>query len=198
MWETEITVQVFGSKEAIQQKLEAQGFNLEHHTIMTDWYFSKLETDALKKLSYENIIKNSLIVRELNIDGKIKSLLHFKDKEFDEKGNVITEEKLTEQLTSAPNCAKLLNSAGFNNWICVVQDMYIYTNGNMHFALQIVDGLGIYIEYEEDESVAGLNPHNKVETMLGKLKGLGLNLGSDTNVKKVYEKFKKESAEYEI
>lgn len=194
MRETEITVQVFDEVDEIHAKLKTLGFTLEHHTVMTDWYFSKELNEKLVKMSYEEIIRNSFIVRELNIDGKVKTLLHYKDKEFDENGNVISEEKLKEPLENAENAVKIFTMAGLNNWIKVMQDMYIYGKSDMHFALQIVDGLGTYIEYEEDESVAGLSSEEKVVGLFNRLKALGFNFGQDTNVKKVYEIFLKEQS----
>ena len=76
-----------------------------------------------------------------------------------------------------------------------MQEMYIYNKNGMEFAVQIVDGLGVFIEYEEDESVAHLEIGEKISKMVNKLKKLNLNIGDDYSVKKVYEKFLKENKE---
>lgn len=197
MRETEITIEVFGQKEDVKKRIESLGFKLVRHTVMTDWYFSKKTTDELKQMSYEEIMRNSFLVRKLEYDGTTKTLLHFKDKDIDENGNTISEEKLAEPLQNAENTVKIFLMAGLNNWINITQDMFIYNGNNMEFALQIVDGIGQYIEYEEDESVAGLDTYEKIDRMVKKLSSFGLKLGQDTNVKKVYKKFLMENSEEE-
>lgn len=188
MRETEITVQVFDDLSSIKQKLAGLGFSVVRHVIMSDHYYSKLDSEILIKKEYGEIMRNSFLVRSFSGDTN-KVLLHYKDKELDESGNVISEEKLTELLTSEETAVKIFNSAKLNNWCNIVQEMFIYNGHNMEFAVQIVDGLGTFIEYEEDESVAGLAPEQKIKAMLNTLQGFGLSLGEDYSVKKVYQKF---------
>lgn len=188
MRETKITVRVNESKEDIFTVLDNLGFKVIRHTIMTDDYFSKFSTEELKKMKYSDIIRNSFLLRKFEGDVN-KCILHYKDKEFDEDGNVISEEKLTEPVSDIDNLVKIFILSKLNNWCHISQDMYIYNKDNMEFAVQIVDGLGIFIEYEEDESVAGLATEEKISQMLGKIKNLGFDIGDDYSVKKVYEKF---------
>lgn len=192
MRETEITVQVFGKTEDIKQKIENLGFNLERHVIMSDSYFSKLPMEELTTMPYSIIMQTSILVRKFEGDTN-KVLFHYKDKQYDDEGNVVSEEKLTEPLVDAENVIKILNRAKLTNWCNIVQDMFIFKGKNMEFALQCVDGLGTYIEYEEDESVADLPNQEKIEKMVEKLKSLGLSLGKNYSVKKVYDKFMKEN-----
>ena len=197
MQETEITVEVLENEGAIKLKLNELGFNVVRHVVMTDSYFSKFSTEELLKMSYGKIMSNSFLVRKLAGDTNC-TLLHYKDKKLDNVGNVIAEEKLAEPVTDFENCVKIFKQANINNWCNIVQDMYIYKGNDMEFALQIVDGLGIFIEYEEDASVAGLKPEEKVVKMVKKLNSFGLNLGKDHSVKKVYLKFLKEQDRHEV
>ena len=54
----------------------------------------------------------------------------------------------------------------------------------------MIENLGNFIEYEEDETMDGLSEKQKIEKMANNLKELGFNLGTDYSVKKVYLKFK--------
>ena len=71
--------------------------------------------------------------------------------------------------------------------------MLVYKKENVEFALQIIDELGIFIEYEEDETMQALSEKEKINVMLETLKNLGLKLGDDFSCKKVYLKFKKDN-----
>ena len=190
MNQTEITVQLYDSMEEIERKLSAKNFKLSKRVLMTDYYFSKYDSQALREMSYAEIIKNSLIVRKL---GE-KNFMIYKSKEFDEKDNVISEQKYSVDIADAEIAVNELLHSGLNNWCTMAQDMHIYGNGDMGFAIQCVDGLGTYVEYEEDENIAHLDPKEKIKIMLEKLSAIGFEMGSDFSVKKVYEKFLKDSA----
>ena len=62
----------------------------------------------------------------------------------------------------------------------------------MKIIVQHIDDLGIFIEYEEDASVANLETEQKFEAMAEKLKSIGLKMGTNFSVKKAYEKFIKD------
>lgn len=189
MKETEITVQVFETRQDIHTKLLNNNFVLADKCIMQDYYFSKFETDELKKMSYKQILKNSLIVRKCGDDTKVI----YKNKEIDNDNNVICEEKISLPITDIKPAIKIFELSGLNNWCNLTQEMYLYKNDKIEFMLQVIDGLGIFIEYEEDESVANLEPKEKMNVMAERLKSLGLNIGTDFSVKKVYQKFIKEN-----
>lgn len=52
--------------------------------------------------------------------------------------------------------------------------------------VQIIKNLGIFIEYEEDESMKDLSPDQKFSYMVNITKNLGLKLGNDFSCKKVF------------
>ena len=189
MKETEITVQVYESIQQLHEKLLNNNFTLAEKCVMEDYYFSKFDISELKNMSYKQILKNSILVRKCEDDTKIV----YKNKEIDNDNNVICEEKITLPITDIKPAIKIFELSGLNNWCNITQEMYLYKNNKMEFMVQVVDGLGIFIEYEEDESVAHLDPKEKMNVMAESLKLLGLNIGTDFSVKKVYQKFLKEN-----
>ena len=86
---------------------------------------------------------------------------------------------------------KIFKSAGLNNWCNLKQLNLEYKNNEMDFLVQIVEDVGIYIEYEETETMKNLTTQQKIELMHSQLKSLGLNLGDDIFCKKVYIKYLK-------
>ena len=193
MRETEITVQVFDTMQNVEKQLIKLGFEIPERYHMKDWYFSKYTTDELKAMSYLDIINNSVIVRYI-CDDSPRTYLVYKKKEMDKDDNVIAEEKYNVILSDTDDARKILNMAGMNNWCEVVNDSIVFSKDGVVFVLQDIEDLGVFIEYEEDESMSNMTDEEKFRYMQDYLTGLNLNLGADFSCKKVYMKFLKENA----
>ena len=191
MKETEITVEVFDSLDNITSLLKEKQFKLLEEYDLVDYYYSKYPTDELKNFEYKDLIANSFLVRQV-IDVNPKNLLTFKSKDLDDAGNVISEEKINCGIDKLSEALKIFNLSGLNCWCKLSQHLLIFKKGNIEFAVQIIDNLGIFIEYEEDDTMKDLNKLEKINFMINTLKSLGLKIGDDFSSKKVYLKFKKD------
>lgn len=192
MKETEITVEILDDVNNLIEMLKNKNFSLVDEVDMIDYYFSKIDTETLKNMQYLDIINNSFIVRQIIGDEPSLNLM-FKSKELDELGNVIAEEKVKTPVENLEKTIKIFKLAGLNNWCEIKQHMLVFKRGETEFAIQIVDGLGAFIEYEETPSMSGLTEQEKIDAMLVDLKSIGINFGDDYSCKKVYMKFKKEN-----
>jgi predicted adenylyl cyclase CyaB len=192
MKETEITVEILDDVNNLIEMLKNKNFSLVDEVDMIDYYFSKIDTETLKNMQYLDIINNSFIVRQIIGDEPSLNLM-FKSKELDELGNVIAEEKVKTPVENLEKAIKIFKLAGLNNWCEIKQHMLVYKREETEFAIQIVDGLGSFIEYEETPSMSELTEQEKIDAMLADLKSIGINFGDDYSCKKVYMKFKKEN-----
>lgn len=193
MQETEITVEVFDNIDSIDDVLKSQGYEICRVFDLYDYYYSKYSTEELKSMTYNEMIANSFLIRNVCKD-ELKQLLTYKKKEFDKNNNVISEEKVNCNIDNVDNALKLFDLAGLNMWNKMLQHISVYKKGDIEFAVQHIDGLGTFIEYEEDATMTNLKtPDEKIEYMLNILKGVGLKIGEDFSCKKVYMKFKKEN-----
>ena len=192
MKETEITVQILDDVNDLIEMLKNKNFSLEDEFDMIDYYFSKDDTETLKKLEYLDIINHSFLVRQIVGNDNSVNLM-FKSKEIDDKGNVIAEEKVKCPVENLEKSLKIFKLSGLNNWCEIKQHMLVFKKGETEFAIQIVDGLGSFIEYEETESMKEFTEQEKIDAMLADLKSLGINIGDDYSCKKVYMKFLKEN-----
>ena len=183
MSKTEITVQVFNDYNEIYEILKRKGFEMVENYQLNDWYFSKF--DNVLNLSYVDLMNNSFLVRHI-IDECPKIQLCYKKKELDKFGNVLLEEKVKSDLTKLESAVKIFDLAGLNNYCKVENNSFVYKNGNIGFVVQIIKNLGIFIEYEEDESMKDLSPDQKFSYMVNITKNLGLKLGNDFSCKKVF------------
>lgn len=179
--------------ESIDDVLKSQGYEIYKVFDLYDYYYSKYSTQELKSMTYNEMIANSFLIRNFCKD-ELKQLLTYKKKEFDINNNVISEEKINCNIDNVDNALKLFDLAGLNMWNKMFQHISIYKKGDIEFAVQHIDGLGTFIEYEEDATMADLKtPDKKIEYMLNILRGIGLKISEDFSCKKVYMKFKKEN-----
>ena len=183
MKETEITVQVFDTFENIDKALQENGFKSTRKFQLNDCYFTTL--NDIFGSDFKQLIDNSILVREV-IDDKIQVQLMYKKKNYDDACNVISEEKTKVIVDDFEKTLKILSLAGLNNYVQVINNSVVYEKAGMEICLQQVDNLGIFIEYEEDESVAGMSDEEKINLMKNNLKHIGLKLGEDFSCKKVY------------
>lgn len=194
MKETEITVEVFDDIESIDDVLKSQGYEICRVFDLFDYYYSKYSTQELKLMTYNEMIANSFLVRNIVCGDGQKVLLTYKNKEFDKNNNVISEEKVNCNIDNVDNALRLFDLAGLNMWNKMLQHISVYKKGDIEFAVQHINGLGTFIEYEEDDTMSNLKtPDEKIEYMLNILRGVGLKIGEDFSCKKVYMKFKKEN-----
>lgn len=182
MRETEITVQIFNSLDEIKEILQSQGYKLTCDYKLIDWYFSKY--DDVKEMDYPTLLKNSFLVRYST--DKPSCVLCYKDKEIDKFGNVISEVKYKTHTEDPNKAVEIFTKAGLNLWNILKTHLLCYKKEDIEFAVQIVDGLGIFIEYEEIPAMEKLSPQEKINRLVNTIKSLGLDIGEDYSCKKVY------------
>lgn len=92
MKQIEITVRLNERMQEAIRKLEMQGFEKIRESEIDDIYMtSKLK--ELNENNIQNILKKSVLLRSLKLENKEIKKITYKNKEFDEKGDVISEKK---------------------------------------------------------------------------------------------------------
>lgn len=183
MKETEITVQVFEDKESIFEKLKNLGFKIERTFELNDWYYIK-DSDISGK-SYKELLSKSIVLRQIISDSS-KNLICYKNKQYNEKGDVISEEKTQVKVDDIELTKRIFDLAGLNNYCSVFNFSYVFKKQSTELALQIIKDLGIFIEYEEDDSMPqNLTPQEKIAYMSDIVKSFGLKIGDNYSCKKV-------------
>ena len=189
MKETEITVEVLETKASLLDKLTYCGFVQTGEFTMLDRYYSPKNIQQLYSRSFESIIRNSFLLRTIrekkeNEDEEINILI-YKDKLFDEKGDVIAEEKVQTYIDSAEKHAEIFKKAGFTPYATIKSSNLVYKNKDIEFAIQDVDGVGLFIEFEEYDNISHLTPEEKIEALKNTLLQYNLSLGSNFGCKKL-------------
>ncbi len=181
MKETEITLQVFCSLEETKNILFQQGYKVIRDVIMDDHYFTSLT--SINNTSYSQIIKSSILLRAF-IGNENKNILIYKNKEFDDKGNVICEEKVNCPVSDIYSAEKILKLANFNNFVNINTHIIVFKK-DIEFALQDVKNLGLFLEIEEFDYMQNMSPEQKAHELVKVANSLNLKLGTDYNCKKV-------------
>lgn len=189
MRQIEITTRVNNSLEEINEILRAQGFNFIRTSRIEDKYMKKKDM-VINKDNVIDVLKESILIRYLNINNKEEyKKITYKNKVY-EKDMVISEEKININIDSIDNAVKLFGIIGYEPLVNVNYDAIVYSNGEIELCFQNVENLGILLEYENENDFTNSSIEEILlvkKNMLNDVKSLGINVSDDLDVKKAYE-----------
>ena len=191
MKETEITVQVLMPLAFAINKLEEKGYTLEEKYTMRDRYFTRFSNEEISTISYEKLIKNSLLIRTITGNNSSYLQLTYKNKEYNTNREVISEQKYVCKIESEESAYNIFSSMGLNSYLTVNQKLWIFKNNKTHFSLQEVENLGLFIEIEQQNGMENLSSEEKVQKLIEIANSLNLKLGNSYSCKKVEMLLKK-------
>ena len=194
MNETEITVQCYNQLKDIKKILNNQGWFLKNTYQLNDWYYSAKSIEELNNFSYQDLISNSFLVRQI-IENKNENIqLCYKSKILDNYGNVISENKTKTYVNSLANTLantlSIFDLAKLTMWCKIENTSYVFGKDEIEICIQDISNLGIFIEFEEYEKIKNLSATQKFNEMKNIIQQLNLSLGNDFSCKKVFLKFK--------
>lgn len=189
MKQIEITVRLNENIQSAMDKLEKQGFKKIRESKIDDVYMtSKLK--ELNKDNIQNILKKSVLLRSLKLDNKEIKKITYKNKEFDEKADVISEQKINLDCNDLEKAKELFENLEFKELIRVKYKVVVYSKDKVEYAFQDVENLGTLIEYENVEDFEGKSLekiNNAKEKMYNEIKNTGIYITEEKDVKKAYE-----------
>lgn len=149
---------------------------------------SKLK--ELNKDNIQNILKKSVLLRSLKLDNKEIKKITYKNKEIDEKGDVISEQKINLDCNDLEKAKELFEHLEFKELIRVKYKVVVYSKDKVEYAFQDVENLGTLIEYENVEDFEGKSLekiNNAKKKMYNEIKNTGIYITEEKDVKKAYE-----------
>ena len=189
MKQIEITVRLNENIQSAIDKLEKQGFKKIRESKIDDVYMtSKLK--ELNKDNIQNILKKSVLLRSLKLNNKEIKKITYKNKEIDEKGDVISEQKINLDCNDLEKAKELFENLEFKELIRVKYKVVVYSKDKVEYAFQDVENLGTLIEYENVEDFEGKSLekiNNAKEKMYNEIKNTGIYITEEKDVKKAYE-----------
>ena len=193
MKQIEITRYLLETEENAFDKLEKQGFKLIRTSTIEDKYL----TSKIRELTKDNIqyiLKNSVLLRYLNIEGKEFKKITYKYKNVDKDGNIISETKININCEDLLEAEKLFENLGFELLTIVKYKVKVYEKNGIELAFQNVEGLGSMIEYENEEDFENKNIEEikkSKQKMEEKIESFGILIEKGNDVKKAKELIEK-------
>lgn len=183
---TEICVQINGDFEEIKKSVLDKGFEFSEAYDNYDTYFTTIQKDQIKRVSYKQLLDNSLIIR--NIKGKdfdIKNIV-YKKKTLDENGNVTDEIKTKLKIDDIHKAKTIFDSMGLNCWCDYINHNNEFKKGEIVLNIQYVNELGTFIEIEEFKSIENKTDKEKFSILMDIINSFGFAIGNDYSCKKPF------------
>lgn len=189
MKQIEITVKVNNTLDEVDKILISKGFKLIRKSRVEDEYVCPNDINVNR----ENILKvlsSSVLIRYLKTqDGEFKKIT-YKDKKYDKNDMVISEEKINVSINDIQSAHKLFKKINFKNLVDVKYDVIVYSNNDYEFAFQNVEGLGLLLEFENENDFEGVSDEaivNEKQKMYEIIKNYGIKVENNYDIKKAYE-----------
>ena len=189
MKQIEITVKVNNTLDEVDKMLISKGFKLIRKSRVEDEYVCPNDINVNR----ENILKvlsSSVLIRYLKTqDGEFKKIT-YKDKKYDKNDMVISEEKINVSINDIQSAHKLFKKINFKNLVDVKYDVIVYSNNDYEFAFQNVEGLGLLLEFENENDFEGVSDEaiaNEKQKMYEIIKNYGIKVENNYDIKKAYE-----------
>ena len=109
----EITVRVKGDLEDFYKTIKEKGFEITDKFKMDDTFFIPQNLD-LENMTAREILANAVLVRIVERrNGKLVKNITYKNKVFDEAGNILSQSKVECEILNPEDAKKLFSAIGF-------------------------------------------------------------------------------------
>lgn len=189
MKQIEITVRLNEDVKVAIKKLEKLGYKKIRESDIEDIYLTS-KLNELNKDNIQYILKKSVLLRKLKLADKEIKKITYKNKEYDEKGTVISESKINLDCSDLEKAEELFENLDFERLVVVKYHVIVYSKGTLEYAFQIVENLGTLIEYENSDDFANKSISDvniAKEEMYNQILETGINITKEKDVKKAYE-----------
>lgn len=165
----EITVKIKGSLNEFYKIIEEKDFKIAHKFSMNDAYFIP-ETLNLNKMSTREILSKAILVREIKgkTSGKIIKKITFKIKNFDDNGNILSQEAVNCDIIDIEDAKNLLKAIGYREVMCIKEDDIVYEKDGLQLAIKDIKNGDKLIEIETEDN-DDLNTIDKLIQRINKL-----------------------------
>lgn len=199
MKQIEVTVKVKNTLEEIDELLTSKGFKLIRKSRVEDDYVCPKELKADKN-NILKVLSSCVLIRYLKTAEAEFKKLTYKNKEYSKDGVVISEEKINVSIDDTKKARELFERINFKKLVSVHYDVIVYSNNDYEFAFQNVEGLGLLLEFENENDFEGVSDETIVsekQKMYEIIKTYGIKVENNYDIKKAYELVMKkiESAE---
>jgi len=142
----EITVKIKCGLNEFYKIIEEKGFKEDGRFSMDDTYFIPEKLD-LQTMTSREILSKAVLVRCIK-GKKTTKKITFKIKNFDEAGNILSQEAISCEIFEIEDAKKLLKCLGYKEIMNIKEDDVVYKKNGFEFAVKDIKGGDNLIEIE--------------------------------------------------
>ena len=172
----EITVKIKCELKNLYKILEEKGFKVVDKFSMDDTYFIP-ETLNLNKMKTREILSKAVLVRDIRrqMPNRIIKQITFKIKNFDEYGNILSQESVNCDILETEDAKKLLKAIGYKEIMNIKEDDIVYEKDGFQLAIKDIKDGDNLIEIETEEN----NDLDTIEKLIQKVKEIEIPIYTD-------------------
>lgn len=172
----EITVKIKVCLDEFYKIIEEKGFWIDHEFSMNDIYFIP-KTLNLNEMSTREILSKAILVREIKgkTSGKIIKKITFKIKNFDDNGNILSQEAVNCDIKDIEDAKNLLKAIGYREVMCIKEDDIVYEKDGLQLAIKDIKNGDKLIEIETEEN----DELNTIDKLIQKISKLDIPIYTD-------------------
>ena len=172
----EITVKIKVKLDKFYKLVEEKGFKVVNKFSMDDTYFIP-KTLKLETMSTREILSKAVLIRDIKsgISDRITKKITFKIKNFDEYGNILSQESINCDILNIEDAKKLLRAIGYKEIMNIKEDDVVYEKDGFELAIKDINNGDKLIEVETEEN----NDFDTVEKLIKKVNELEIPIYTD-------------------
>ena len=149
----EITVKIRCELNELYKIVEEKGFKVVDKFSMDDTYLIP-ETLNVDKMNTREILSKAVLVRDIRrqMPNRIIKQITFKIKNFDEYGNIISQESINCDILETEDAKKLLKAIGYKEIMNIKEDDIVYEKDGFQLAIKDIKDGDNLIEIETEEN----------------------------------------------
>ena len=159
--ENEITIRILCSKEELIKHLEEKGLKKGRRFRLDDHYLipKKLK---IEELTVREILSKAVIIRNIDNDGKIVNKITFKNKNINEKGEIVSQTVTSCEVMDYTEGIRFFEELGYYEIMNIIEDDIIYYNDKIELAIKDIENGDLLIETETNKSITTIEELKKI------------------------------------
>lgn len=149
--ENEITIKVTCSNDELIKHLTNKGFIEGRKFTLDDYYLIPKDVD-IEKLTTREILAKAVIIRYIVDDGKIIQKITFKNKNINEKGEILSQKATNCDILDFRAGINLFSELGYYEIMNIKESDVIYYKDNIELALKFIENSNTLIEIETNDN----------------------------------------------
>ena len=170
----EITVRIKGSLESLYEQLKEKGFKKVEEFSLNDIFFIPADLE-IEKLTPRQILSKALLVREIKDKEKISKKITFKNKNFDEEGNIVSQSSINCDILSIEDAKKLLEAIKYKEIMKINESDIVYEKDGFEIAIKDIENGDNLIEIETEDN----EEMDSIEKLKNKLEQIDIPIYKD-------------------